>query len=418
MAKITLTLDTRKHSKSKLSGKYPVVLSVYHKKPRFIRMDVYTLASGWDESKSQLKKSAPVNKNLDCDSINIDLDRKFFKAKELLREIGDSVGLISVDRLIQHIKEKWDENPESHIKNKVENEISLIQWSNIVIQRSLNADSPHTAGWYQQGVDEIVKYNNGEDIMLYDLTVTFLKNFEAHHRGKGNSVNTIGIILRAVRSIYNKAIVEEYYKPTKSVFESYKIPATIRTKKRAISKEEILRLCELEYEPFGPLWNARNYALIMFYCKGMNFIDLVKVKTDHIQGDRLHYGRSKTGTPLSVKIHPKLRTLLFFYLAGKKKGDYLFPTNYDGSTKHFQKYKSQRRRMNERLRVIAEDAGIEAKFTTYTIRHSWATIAKYIGISTALISESLGHASLRTTEIYLKDFENEVLDEVNELVTT
>jgi integrase len=149
----------------------------------------------------------------------------------------------------------------------------------------------------------------------------------------------------------------------------------------------------------------------------MNFIDLVKIKVDHIQGNRLYYGRSKTGTSLSVLIHHKLRNILDFYLADKKSGDYLFPTNYDGSSKHYQKYKSQRRRMNNRLKIIARDAGIEANFTTYTIRHSWATIAKYLGISTALISESLGHSSIKTTEIYLKDFDDYALDEVNELVT-
>ena len=97
---------------------------------------------------------------------------------------------------------------------------------------------------------------------------------------------------------------------------------------------------------------------------------------------------------------------------------YLLPTSYDGSTKHFQKYKSQRRRMNERLKIIAKDAGIEGEFTTYYIRHSWATIAKFMGISTEIISEGLGHNSLRTTEIYLKSFTNQVLDEANELVVS
>jgi integrase len=72
--------------------------------------------------------------------------------------------------------------------------------------------------------------------------------------------------------------------------------------------------------------------------------------------------------------------------------------------------------MNERLKIIAEDAGIEGQFTTYNIRHSWATIAKYLGISTELISEALGHSSLKTTKIYLKGFDNQVLDKVNALV--
>jgi len=72
--------------------------------------------------------------------------------------------------------------------------------------------------------------------------------------------------------------------------------------------------------------------------------------------------------------------------------------------------------MNERLRIIAKDAGIEGTFTTYYIRHSWATIAKYMGISTALISEGLGHSSIKTTEIYLKDFDDKVLDDANEKI--
>ena len=74
--------------------------------------------------------------------------------------------------------------------------------------------------------------------------------------------------------------------------------------------------------------------------------------------------------------------------------------------------------MNERLRIIAKDVGIEGNFTTYSIRHSWATIAKYMGISTELISEAFGHSSVRVTEIYLKDFDNEILDEVNVMVTS
>ena len=94
----------------------------------------------------------------------------------------------------------------------------------------------------------------------------------------------------------------------------------------------------------------------------------------------------------------------------------MFPINYDGSTEHYEKYKPIRRRVNERLKIIAKDAGIEGNFTTYSIRHSWATIAKYMGIPIEVISEGLGHNSLRTTEVYLKSFENQVLDEANERI--
>jgi integrase/recombinase XerD len=143
----------------------------------------------------------------------------------------------------------------------------------------------------------------------------------------------------------------------------------------------------------------------------MNLIDLVKLKVKNIEGSRLNYERSKTGNPLSVKITDQLSNILQYYTLDKNEEDFLFPINYDGSTEHYEKYKSIRRRVNERLKIIASDAGMEEKFTMYTIRHSWVTIAKYLGISTDIINEGLGPHSLRTTQVYLKGFENEILDE-------
>ena len=46
-------------------------------------------------------------------------------------------------------------------------------------------------------------------------------------------------------------------------------------------------------------------------------------------------------------------------------------------------------------------------------RHSWATTAKYRGVPIEMISESLGHKSIKTTQIYLKGFELRERTEVN-----
>ena len=72
---------------------------------------------------------------------------------------------------------------------------------------------------------------------------------------------------------------------------------------------------------------------------------------------------------------------------------------------------------NKKLKKIGEMIGLEVPLTTYVSRHSWATIAKRSGISTAIISEGLGHETERTTQIYLDSFENQVLDDANDLIT-
>ena len=58
------------------------------------------------------------------------------------------------------------------------------------------------------------------------------------------------------------------------------------------------------------------------------------------------------------------------------------------------------------LKLIGEDIGYDKPLTTYAARHSFATILKRSGAPTELISESLGHKSLKTTEAYLDSFED------------
>ena len=52
---------------------------------------------------------------------------------------------------------------------------------------------------------------------------------------------------------------------------------------------------------------------------------------------------------------------------------------------------------------------IGANVSSYTARHTWATLAKYCEIPEEVISEGLGHSSLEVTRTYLKRFENENL---------
>ena len=55
---------------------------------------------------------------------------------------------------------------------------------------------------------------------------------------------------------------------------------------------------------------------------------------------------------------------------------------------------------NNALKKIAEEIGIPP-FTTYSARHSFATVLLRQGVDLTFISESLGHSSLMVTEHYL-----------------
>ncbi|MCK0148346.1 phage integrase SAM-like domain-containing protein [Arenibacter sp. F26102] len=332
MAKVSLILDTRKKSKSRITGLYLIVLKVFHKKNRLLRIGHCTSLAGWDSKNHLLRKSSLANNGLDYQKINAELGDKLHWAKQVVYELGDSIDRLDVDLLLDHIKVRWDSELDFEIKKKVENNITLSQWGSVLINRKRVANIPGTAPWYQSGVDAMTKFNNGKDMMLYDITLTFLRDFEAQPLKKGNSKNTIGMYIRAIRSIYNSTIKEDEFVPLKNPFDHYRTPSKARTKKKAVTKVKIMDLKKLEYEEKSPLWHAKNYALIMFYCRGYELNDLVKLMAKNIEGDRLLYGRSKTGDPFSVRITESLGNILEFYLKGKQPEDYLLPTNYDGST--------------------------------------------------------------------------------------
>lgn len=60
---------------------------------------------------------------------------------------------------------------------------------------------------------------------------------------------------------------------------------------------------------------------------------------------------------------------------------------------------------------------INVRLTTYTARHTWATLARESGAPISIISAGLGHTSEEMTRVYLKEFDQETLARVNRIVT-
>ena len=116
MARANLVLDTRSKSKKVNKGLFPIVLCVFHLKPRMIRLHFRTSKAGWDTNNMLFKKSVSVNKNIDCDQINKTIYEKLHSAKSLINGLGDTINHISVDTLFVNIKNEWDNKLNSKLK--------------------------------------------------------------------------------------------------------------------------------------------------------------------------------------------------------------------------------------------------------------------------------------------------------------
>lgn len=98
-----------------------------------------------------------------------------------------------------------------------------------------------------------------------------------------------------------------------------------------------------------------------------------------------------------------------------KPDDYIFPilNNRVHVTRQqiFNRTHKSLGKVNRELKVLGEMIGLQIPLTTYVARHTYATVLKRSGVNIAIISESLGHSDLSTTQIYLDSFENSQIDE-------
>ena len=79
----------------------------------------------------------------------------------------------------------------------------------------------------------------------------------------------------------------------------------------------------------------------------------------------------------------------------------------------YKEYTSALAHFNRNLKRLARACGVSIPITSYSIRHSFAMTLKEQNVPIEMISELLGHKSIKTTQIYLRSFSLGKMTEVN-----
>lgn len=258
-------------------------------------------------------------------------------------------------------------------------------------------------------------FTKGKDVSMKRIGYAWLKRYEAWYLAKGNSLNGLSVVLRTLRAMFNRAIKEKRLSRDDYPFTEYKIKKE-KTRKRAISREEIGRV--MVYSPQTIRQKrAKEYFLIGFYLMGASFVDIAHLRVKDIIKGRIEYKRKKTGRLHSVPLSEPLQKLLAPYLEGKDQEAFILNViTSDDTAKQDVQVRDELRRYNRSLKEIGEICELSIPLSSYVVRHSYATIAKFKGVPIAVISEALGHANQEVTQIYLDSFDKEVLDKYHSQV--
>ena len=270
----------------------------------------------------------------------------------------------------------------------------------------MSADDRHNASInYSTSLRSLQGFLKKDDLLFSDIT-SFSLNLWIDSLSKTRRAKSM--YPNCIKAIYNNGLLEynDYDNGTIRIkhdpFRIVKIPKMMPGKKKSIAPDviaEIFAYSGVYSKPtLGPL--SKDVVTLSFFLAGMNAADLYSMDKSCLKGNKLYYNRKKTSTVrddnayMEIEIPDEVLPLLKKY-KGKDRVFSFYEMYYDLDS--FNKY------INKGLKDICGHLGID-NVTTYTFRHSWATIAQNdCGASTELVGFCLNHASAhKITEGYIK----------------
>lgn len=275
----------------------------------------------------------------------------------------------------------------------------------------------NTANKYHATRTSLRKFHPAK-LRFEDIDPKLLDDFETFLHGAGNQSNSIATKFSVLKAVYNKATADKIFLCKENPFLLHKVGKHwTQTRKRAIHKEDVQRLMQAQLpatrSPYTKF--ARDIFLFSYFSAGINFKDIATLRYADMEENRIFYRRHKTGKAMTCRLHPQAKEIIAKYACSEASPeDYIFPIL--NRNIHITEQQIHNRvhkvliHMNKELKEWSKRLGLHTPLTTYVARHTYATVLKRSGVSVALISESLGHSDLSTTQIYLDSFENSQID--------
>jgi len=253
------------------------------------------------------------------------------------------------------------------LMGKINNELKLRNFS----QKTIKS--------YLACLEEYFKYVK---IIKKEPDIDIIKKYFLVKQKKGLSSPTINLYLQAIKFFYR-----EICHSGKIDIKFAKTPSKLPI---VLSRQEIDAIINYIKNPKHKLMVALAYG------SGLRVSEVVSLKIRDINLDELtlHLKGAK-GNKDRLTIFPeKLKSSLKNLIADRKANDYLFLSQQGG-------------RLTERTAQIIFAKGLKAAnikkpATFHSLRHSFATHLLENGVDVRYVQELLGHANIRTTQLYTK----------------
>ena len=226
-----------------------------------------------------------------------------------------------------------------------------------------------TAHVYRSVLRRVIEFEGLDVLEFNDLTPLWLRSFQEYLLSRQLHWNTISTYMRMLRATYFRAVDD----------------------------------------------GLAPYRRFLLRCmlRGMPFADVAYLRHCDYHNNVIVYRRKKTGAWLTVRVEGKALEIIRSLRNSDENSPYLFPLIHNPGKDEYRQYQNALRGFNYRLKKLKEHINGVTGLTSYTARHSWATIANNRDYQPELISNAMGHSSVKVTETYFMKHTVERINEMN-----
>lgn len=377
-------------------------------------------------SKQRKDKTIPVNIRIGWQSKYSFITTNYSVFKADLTKKGDLKSGHILDKCNEMISEyrkitdSIEENSVSDVQDVVEiikvkmnlgDGIDFIKFFSKYITQ-LTEEKSGSLDLYKATLNHLLRFNKSDKLDIVKINPTYLQRFNEYLISEGVGDRGRNLYLGRVRAVYN-LIMDEYEHLGYTFaypFRKFKLPKVKPPKTVALTKENLLRIINLELPDGSRAKKAQLMFAISLLSLGTNGVDLFSLHES--KNGRIEYNRSKTKDKrddsafISIKIEPEMQEVI-----DKMKGEspYLLCIN-----KWYANTGQLNKAVRLGLRQIAEKLEIDY-FVFYDARRTFASIMRNkLGISKDDISMCLNHVDMNhvVTNQYIEvDFS--ILDRCN-----
>lgn len=395
MATLKLTIFKAKVLKD---GRHKVRIAVCHKQET-----CYIVTHFIIDNISQFKNGQVV-KRPDAAIINTKLRNLLNKYQEKLDEIENQV-MYSCTQLRDFIMR----NPA-----EIQKETFQSMCGSYIDELQKNGNKNYAIMLKESEV-HFLKFLRG-DILLSDITPELIEQYSEHLDKKKWSAATVGISMRNVRTIINRAIKKRKVSYEVHPFIDYSIPQS-PVRDVSIKLESLNKILNAEVDSRCQL-AARDLFSLSFYLGGINMTDLLEIDFSNMNNIKYERKKIKNRTAyeniIVLPIHEKAKIIIRRWM-NTRTGKLDFKYNFT--------YKNFSRHISRNIVSLAKELGIKERVVYYSARKTFAQFASELGIPDGVIDYCLGHSDKSKgvirfyTKVKQKQAEiavNRVIDYVND----